>query len=247
MSLSDISLTPQPGAATRTRAVLSTAALEVRLMMRNGEQLLLTLGIPVLMLIGLSTLHFINLGPGKAINWATPGVLTLAVMSTAFTAQAISTGFDRRSGAITFLGSTPLGRGGLLAGKTFAIIVPIAFALGWQPHGDPISAIVYIVLGTAAFTALGIALAGALRAEAVLAVANAIWLVLLLVGGVIIPLDKLPHGLALIAAGTPSGALGAGLRSVLVHGDSLAGWPVLVLLAWFALGVGVAVKTFKWD
>ena len=182
MSLSDISLTPQPGAATRTRAVLSTAALEVRLMMRNGEQLLLTLGIPVLMLIGLSTLHFINLGPGKAINWATPGVLTLAVMSTAFTAQAISTGFDRRSGAITFLGSTPLGRGGLLAGKTlaviaielvqFAIIVPIAFALGWQPHGDPISAIVYIVLGTAAFTALGIALAGALRAEAVLAVTH---------------------------------------------------------------------------
>lgn len=257
MSMVSLDLSPRPGAAKRSKAVAATARLEVSLMMRNGEQLLLTLGIPVIMLIALSTLHFVNLGPGKAINWATPGVLTLAVMSTAFTATAIATGFDRRSGALTLLGSTPLGRSGLLLGKTlavvvieliqFAILVPLAFALGWQPAGDPIFAIFYLVLGTATFTALAVALAGALRAEAVLAVANAIWLVLLLVGGVIIPLDRLPHGLALIAAATPSGALGAGLRSVLVHGDIVAGWPTLVLLIWLAVGVGVAVKTFSWD
>jgi ABC-2 type transport system permease protein len=257
MSIDRLTLSPQPGAAKRTHAIASTAALEVRLMMRNGEQLLLTLGIPVILLLGLSTLHFITLGPGPAVNWATPGVMTLAIMSTAFTAQAIATGFDRRSGALTILGSTPLGRSGLLAGKTlavvfveiiqFAILVPLAFALGWQPHGDPISVLAYVVIGTAAFSALGIALAGALRAEAVLAVANAIWLVLLLVGGTVIPLDRLPHWLAVIAAGTPSGALGAGLRSVLVHGDSLAGWPILVLTVWTAIGVVVALRTFQWD
>ncbi len=257
MSLEQLALSPSPGAASRLRAIMSTALLEVRLMMRNGEQLLLTLGIPVILLVGLSKVHIVNLGPGPAVNWATPGVLTLAIMSTAFTAQAISTGFDRRSGAITLLGSTPLGRTGLLAGKTvaviaieliqFAILFPLAFALGWQPHGDPISAIGYIVFGTAAFSALGIALAGALRAEAVLAAANAIWLVLLLVGGTIIPLERLPHGLALLAAATPSGALGAGLRSVLVHGDSIAAWPVVILLLWAALGAVTAARTFQWD
>jgi ABC-2 type transport system permease protein len=257
MSVEQLDLTPRPGAANWTRAVLSTAALEVRLMMRNGEQLLLTLGIPVILLIGLSTLHFITLGPGPAVNWATPGVMTLAIMSTAFTAQAIATGFDRRSGALTILGSTPLGRDGLLAGKTlgvvcieliqFAILVPLAFALGWQPHGDPASVVGYLIIGTAAFSALGFALAGALRAEAVLAAANAIWLVLLLIGGTVIPLDRLPHWLAVIAAGTPSGALGAGLRSVLVYGDSIAGWPVVVLLVWTAIGTFIALKTFKWD
>jgi len=257
MSLDAIDFTPRPAAAPRLRSVLATAALEVRLMMRNGEQLLLTLGIPVLLLLGLSTLHFVTLGPGPAIQWAMPGVMTLAIMSTAFTAQAIATGFDRRSGAMTFIGSTPLGRLGLLAGKTlavivieliqFAILVPIAYALSWHPHGDPVSVVAYLIVGTAAFSSLGFALAGALRAEAVLAAANAIWLALLFVGGTVIPLDRLPHGLALVAAATPSGALGAGLRSVLVHGDSLAAWPLLVLCGWTVFGVVVAARTFKWD
>jgi len=257
MSIEHLDLSPRSAAAPRLRAITSTAALELRLMLRNGEQLLLTLGIPLILLIGLSKIHIVSLGPGPAINWAAPGVMTLAVMSTAFTAQAIATGFDRRSGALTVLGNSPLGRGGLLAGKTlavvgieviqFAILVPLAFALGWQPRGDLITALIYVVLGTAAFSALGIALAGALRAEAVLAVANAIWLVLLLVGGTIIPLDRYPHWLAVIAGGTPAGALGAGLRSNLVHGDMLQPVWVIVLLVWGAIGVGAAARTFKWE
>ena len=246
------SLAPQ--ADSPWRRVRAQAGLELRINLRNGEQLLLTLGIPLLLLIALST--FLTLG-GDGINDVTPGIMALAVLSTAFTGLAIATGFERRYGVIRALGRSPLGRTGLLLGKTvailliealqFALIVLVATVLGWDPQGSWWSAIVLVVLGTAALSACGFLLAGIMRAEAVLAVANATFLVLMLAGGIVVPLDRLPAGLAAVAGLTPSGALAQGLRDVLTDGEALPLMAVGVLVAW-TVAAGIAgARWFKWS
>ena len=139
-------------------------------------------------------------------------------MSTAFTGQAIATAFDRRSGVLRLLGTTPLGRGGLLAGRIAAVLAVeciqwvvlggLALALGWRPHlaGLPL-AVLGLLLGTATFVSLALLVAGTLRAEAVLAVANLLWVVLLPLG-LLLPADRLPGVAAAVAPWTPGGALG---------------------------------------
>jgi len=246
---------PQP----RHTIVFRQSVFELRLLLRNGEQILLTLLIPVVLLVGLGRTTVVSVGDIDAarIDVVVPGILALAVMSTAFTSLAISTGFDRRAGVLKFLGATPLLRSGLLwsrAGATLAmvaiqllVLLPLAFAMGWSPAGSLLSALVVIAAGVASFATLGIALAGLLRAEATLAAANAIYLLLLLAGGVVIPLSELPGSMAAIAALLPSGALGEGLRQVLLHGEALP-WPQLaVLLAWTAAAGLVASRTFRWE
>lgn len=251
------SFTPSPGAAPVARMVSAQARLELGLLMRNGEQLLLTLVIPVVLLVALTLVGVVDLGDGRRVDVVTPGILALAVMSTAFTAQAISTGFDRRSGALKLLGATPLPRWALVAAKTLAVlavevlqvtvIVITAVILGWDPQGSWLAAIVLLVLGTAAFSALGLALAGVLRAEATLAVANGIYLLLLLGGGVVIPLAALPPAMAAVVQWLPSAALGGGLRVVLLAGEPLPWVAVAILVGWAAAGVLVAARTFRWE
>ncbi|MBC7290072.1 MAG: ABC transporter permease, partial [Actinotalea sp.] len=155
----------------------------MRTVLRNGEQLVITLVLPVLLLVVLTRTSFVDLGTDDRIGLVAPGILALAVMSTAFTSQAIATGFDRRNGVLRLLATTPLGRGGLLAGKVLGIVavealqivvlVGVALGLGWRPDpaGLPGAALA-LVLGTAAFTGFALLVAGTLRAEAVLAVAN---------------------------------------------------------------------------
>lgn len=250
---------PAPGAAPVARMVAAQGRLELGLMLRNGEQLLLTIVIPVVLLVALSAADVVSLGSDGArrVDVVTPGILALAVMSTAFAAQAIATGFDRRSGALKLLGATPLPRWGLVAAKTVAVVViealqvavlvPVALVLGWQPRGSWLAALVVMLAGTLAFSALGLALAGLLRAEATLAVANGIYLLLLLGGGVVIPLAVLPDAIAAVARWLPSAALGGGLRDVLLLGAPLPWAAVGLLLAWAALGVVVAARTFRWE
>jgi ABC-2 type transport system permease protein len=248
---------PAPGAAPIRRMLGAQTRLELGLLLRNGEQLLLTLVIPVVLLVALSTIGIVDLGAGPRVDVVTPGILALAVMSTAFTAQAIATGFDRRSGALKLLGATPLPRWTLVAAKTLAVLavealqllvlVPVALLLGWQPQGSWAAAGLLIVLGTVAFSALGLALAGVLRAEATLAVANGVYLLLLLGGGVVIPLEQMPAPLAAVAAWLPSAALGGGLRDVLLRGDPLPWVAAGILAAWAAAGIAVAARTFRWE
>lgn len=250
-------LAPRPGSAPRRRILATQTAAEIRMTLRNGEQLLLTLVIPLVLLVGLSHLPTSLVGHSPAIDAVAPGIIALAVISTAFTGQAIATGFERRYGVLRLLGATPLGRSGLLVAKTLGVlavetvqivlITAVAFMLGWNPVGDPVSAVVLVVLGTAAFSALGLLLAGTLRAEGTLAVANAVYLLLLAIGGVVIPADRLPDALATLVSLLPSAALGQGLRDVLLHGQLLPLGPALVLLVW-ALGAGVATaRTFRWS
>jgi ABC-2 type transport system permease protein len=237
--------------------VLSQAAYEVRSTLRNGEQLLLTLAIPLILLVGLSRLPVDLIGHSPAIDAVTPGVLALAVVSTAFTGQAIAVGFERRYGVLRLLGSTPLGRTGLLLAKTLgvlaveavqvALIAGVALALGWSPAGSPLSALVLLLLGTAAFSALGLLLGGTLRAEGTLAVANGLYLLMLVAGGLVVPATRMPDAWAAVVPFLPSGALGEGLRTVLLDGQALPLQPVLVLVAWAAATGFAAVRAFRWD
>jgi ABC-2 type transport system permease protein len=251
---------PAPGAAPLPRMIGAQAALELRTLLRNGEQLVLTLIIPVLLLGAFSQENLVSYGPGSRIDFLAPGILALAVMSTAFTSQAIATGFERRYGVLKRLGATPLSRRGLIAAKTLTVlivevlqsvlIVVVALALGWHPHGGAAGVAwvaVLMVAGTAAFSGLALLIAGTLRAEATLAAANLVYLVMLGIGGVVFPLTKFPAAARPALRLLPAGALSDGLRSVLQHGAGLPARDLLVLVIWAAAGIALAVRTFRWE
>jgi ABC-2 type transport system permease protein len=236
--------------------VLAQARFDATVILRNGEQFLLMLVLPALALAALAFTRVPDLGAGRRIDAAAPGVLALAIMSAAFTGQAIGTGFDRRYGVLRLLGTTPLGRSGLLAGRVLAVLGvealqiaalgALAGVLGWQPRGAGVPAALAAVLaGTAAFVSLGLLLAGTLRSEAVLAAANLIWVLLLAGGGVLIPPARL-GAFAPLARALPSGALGDALRGALQAGS--VRWGALaVLVAWAAAGSLAAARWFSWD
>jgi ABC-2 type transport system permease protein len=247
--------TPRPGAGAPLRMLAVQSATEMRLALRNGEQVLLTLLIPVVLLVGLSTLDVVPL-PEPRIAAVVPGVLALAVMSTAFTGQAIALGFDRRYGVVRRLAATALPRWLLIAGRLVAVLGTVALqvvvlcglavALGWRPQASGLGwALLLLLLGCAAFGSLGILLGGSLRAEITLAVANLVWFVLLLAGGIVVPLGMLPGPLAALAAALPSGALAEALRSALAEGHAPSATQVIVLLAWTVVASALAVRTVK--
>ncbi|MEU7643831.1 ABC transporter permease [Streptomyces huasconensis] len=249
--------TPKPGAAPLPRMIAAQAALETRMLLRNGEQLLLTVVIPTLLLVLFSVVDIIDTGEGKAVDFLAPGVLALAVMSTAFTGQAIATGFERRYGVLKRLGASPLPRWGLMAAKTLSVLVTevlqvalltaIALALGWSPHGNPFSVLLLLLLGTAAFSGLGLLMAGTLKAEVTLAAANLVFLLLLMGGGVIVPLDKFPGAVQAVLGLLPVSALSDGLRDVLRHGAGMPWADLGILAVWAVLGLGAAARFFRWE
>lgn len=251
---------PAPGAAPLSRMVRTQAAMETRLLLRNGEQLLIALVIPLLVLVGgLESGDLVDLGAGRRVDILTPGVFALAVMSSAFTSVAIATGFERRYGVLKRLGASPLPRSGLLAGKTGAVLLVeslqiavlsvTAVSLGWRPEGGVVAvlaSVLLVILGTAAFGSLALAMAGTLRAEATLAAANLVYLLLLVGGGVVVPLDRYPEAVQPLIELLPSGALAEGLREALT-GQGLSWLAVLVLTVWAAAGAALTSRTFRWE
>ncbi|GAA3657456.1 ABC transporter permease [Nocardioides ginsengisoli] len=250
---------PAPGAAPAVRQLLTQAGMEARLMLRNGEQLLLAVVIPVIVLVGavrgVEKVGF-DLG-GKPIDVLTPGVLALATMSTAFTSLAIATGFERRYGVLKRLGTAPLSRATLLGGKVlalllvevfqFVVIGGVGLALGWTGPagvGGVLAVLLAALCGTAAFAALGMLLAGSLRAEATLAAANLVYLLLLAGGAVVLPADQY-GGLGDVVRWLPSGALGEAMRSAC--DGAVAVRDLVVLVAWAVLGSALTARTFKWE
>ncbi len=255
--------TPRPGAAPLHRQVAAQARMESRLMLRNGEQLLLAIVIPVIVLVGGvagADRLGLDLQGHRAVDVLTPGVLALAVMSTAFTSIAIATGFERRYGVIKRLGASPLPRHGLLLGKVLALLnvvalqlvslVVVGLLLGWRPTPDhpPLTlaaTVLAVAAGTWAFASLGLLVAGVLRAEAVLALANLVYLLLMAGGGVVLPTSS--YGAASgVIQWLPSAALGDAMRGALVdaHLDLTA---LLVLIAWGAVGTLLTARTFTWE
>ncbi|WP_432139350.1 ABC transporter permease [Streptomyces sp. bgisy154] len=233
------------------------AALETRMLLRNGEQLLLTVIIPALLLVLFSSVDVVDTGEGEAVDFLTPGVLALAVMSTAFTGQAIATGFERRYGVLKRLAASPLPRWGLMTAKTAAVLVTeilqvilltaIAFALGWSPHGNPLAVALLLLLGTAAFSGLGLLMAGTLRAEATLGAANLVFLLLLVGGGVVVPLDEFPSAAQDVLGVLPIAALSDGLRDVLRDGAGMPWGDLGILAGWAVLGLAAAGRFFRWE
>lgn len=252
--------TPAPGAAPLHRQVRAQAWMETKLILRNGEQLLLAVIIPILALVGGTVAaRRVDLDlADRPIDVLAPGVLALAVMATSFTSLAIATGFERRYGLLKRLGASPLPRVGLLLGKVLAlllvqvfqavVICAAALALGWQPAGGPVGALIAVVaalFGTCAFAGLGLALAGALRAEATLAAANLVFLLLMMGGGIVLP--RSTYGAAEGALQfLPSAALGDALRDAFLEGR-LNGLALVVLLGWAAAGAALASRFFKWE
>ncbi|MEU8518406.1 ABC transporter permease [Streptomyces sp. NBC_01216] len=248
---------PRPGAAPVGRMIAAQTVLETRMLLRNGEQLLLTVIIPSLLLVLFSTVDIVDTGADAAVDFLAPGVLALAVMSTAFTGQAIATGFERRYGVLKRLGASPLPRWALMTSKTLSVLVTevlqvlllaaIALGLGWSPHGGPLPVLVLLALGTAAFSGLGLLMAGTLRAEATLAAANLVFLLLLVGGGVIVPLDRFPGVVRAALELLPVSALSEGLRDVLRDGVAMPWGQAAVLAVWAVLGLGAAAKWFRWE
>ncbi|MFI6337654.1 ABC transporter permease [Streptomyces sp. NPDC050535] len=237
--------------------IAAQAVLETRMLLRNGEQLLLTVVIPTLLLVLFSTVDIVDTGSGRSVDFLTPGILALAVMSTAFTGQAIATGFERRYGVLKRLAASPLPRWGLMTAKTASVLVTeilqvllvtvIALALGWSPHGNPFAVLLLLVLGTAAFSGLGLLMAGTLKAEATLAAANLVFLLLLVGGGVIVPLDKFPPGAQDVLALLPISALSDGLRDVLRDGAGMPWVNLGILAVWAVAALAAAGKFFRWE
>ncbi|MGE5763818.1 MAG: ABC transporter permease [Mycobacterium leprae] len=255
---------PHPGAAPVPRMVASQARMELRLTLRRGESVLLTLVIPVLLLVLFGTVRLVDVD----LDFLVPGVVALAVMSTAFTGQAIATGYERSYGVLKRLGATPLPRSGLLAGKTIAVLavevlqilvlVTVALLLGWRPMGGAgggtgagtaLAFASLVALGTAAFSGLGLLMAGTLRAEATLAAANLVYVLLLVTGGVVFPLDRFPATVRTVLDLSPLAALSSGLRAVLASAPTAggAGAAALTLLGWAVVGLGAAALTFRWE
>ena len=247
-----------PTAAPVARRVAAQGAFEMRAVLRNGEQVMVTVLLPLILLVGLARATFVAFDTGGAsrIDLVAPGVLAFALMSSAFTSPAIGTAFDRRYGVLRLMATTPLGPGGLLAGKLVGVLAVqvaqvvvvggVALALGWHPVAAGIpAAVVAWLLGTAAWGAAALLAAGRVRAEAVIALANLV-LVLLAFGGVVLPASVLPGGPAHVVGWLPSGALGEALRSALL--DGTWGWrPLLVLAAWAALLSAGAARWFRWS
>jgi ABC-2 type transport system permease protein len=235
------------------RKVWAQARAEVVLTLRRGESVLLALGIPVLLLAFFSTVDVLDVD----VDFLAPGVLALAAMSTAMVSLGIATGFERQYLVLKRLGATPLGRGALLAGKVaavlavelvqVAVLVPLALALGWSPDGNALSAAGALLLGTIGFAGLGMLMAGALRAEATLAAANGLYLVLLLLGGMVVPVSRLPGALRAVARALPAAALSDAVRGAFSVGAHVPGRTWLVLAGWAVLAPLAAALTFRWE
>lgn len=255
-----LELSPRPGSATAAAMVARQSAMELRLLVRNGEQLLLTVAIPLLLLVvGTRADAVVDLGPGRTIDVITPGVLGLAVLSTSFTSVAIATGFERRYGVLKRLGASPLPRWGLLAGKVLAVLVTelvqlallagVAVGLGWRPDGGPGAVgwtLLVVLLATVAFGALGLLIAGTLRAEATLALANLAYVLLLVGGGLFVPRDRHPETVRPLIDVLPSGALGESLRET-VTGAAPPASALTVLLVWALVAGALTARTFRWE
>jgi ABC-2 type transport system permease protein len=240
------------------RAVVAQARTELTLALRQGEQLIVSLGVPLGILVFFSTVDVLPKGKvDRPVDFLVPAVLALAVMSSSMVSLGIGTGFERYYGVLKRLGATPLGRPRLIAAKILSVLVTevIQFAvlivagdlLGWHAGGGWIAAAVAALLGTAAFAGLGLLLAGTLSGPLNLAACNGLYLLLLITGGMMVPFEKLPSALRSVAEVFPAAALSDAIIGSLTTGQSVHGESWIVLVVWAVSMPMVAAWRFRWD
>jgi ABC-2 type transport system permease protein len=245
--------------ASPLAATAAQTGMELRLTARRGENVLVTIIIPVVVLLFFASFSILPSGTGRPVDFLLPGTLALAIIATSLVNLGIATAYERNYGVLKRLGGSPLTRPGLLAAKMSAVLVVevgqivlllvIAAVLGWRlgPGAEPALLVVGLLLGTLAFAGLGLLMAGALRAEATLALANALFIAFLLLGGIVIPVDQLPGPLATVAGLLPAAALADVFRAALVSGDIAVAGPVAILVIWGVGAVALAARTFRWE
>jgi ABC-2 type transport system permease protein len=241
----------------KTKAVVAQTRAELALTLRRGESLIVTIAIPLGILVFFAKVDTIATDYKKPVDFLVPGVLALAVMSAAMVSLGIATGFERRYGVLKRLGATPLSRTGLLVAKTATIllleavqalaIIATGAALGWHVPSGVVAALGLLLLGTVAFAGIGLLFAGTLRAEANLALANGLFLVLLFLGGMAYPLSKLPGPLEAFARLLPAAALSECVRGVLSSGRAFPTGSFIVLVVWAIAAPAAAVHYFRWE
>ena len=245
-------------AAPLGRQVLAQTRVELLMTLRRGESVLITLIVPVLLLVFFASLNIIPATKGKAIDFLLPGMLALAVMATGMVSLGIATAYERYYGVLKRLGSSPLPRSGLIIAKVISVLVleliQVIVLLGvaiifydWRPAGSLLLTLLVLAIGTVTFASLGLAMAGALRAEVTLAGANGLYLLFLLLGGGILPLSHLPTTLAVIAQILPAAALTQALQASMSNNAAFPGFALLILIIWAVIILLVAVRTFRWE
>jgi len=240
----------------KRKALIAQARAETMLQLRRGENLIVTLAIPLGILVFFAKVDAISTDFAHPVDFLVPGVLSLAVMAAAMVSLGIATGFERRYGVLKRLGSTPLSRGGLLVAKTATVlaleilqillVVAVGVAIGWHVPAGIVPAVGLLLIGTIAFAGIGMLMAGTLRAEANLAAANGLFLVLLFLGGMAYPLAKLPTVMQDFAKALPAAALSETVRSVLSAHAFPAG-ELAVLIAWAVGAPLLAARYFRWE
>lgn len=246
--------------ASPVATTLAQTGMELRLTARRGENVLVTIVIPVVVLLFFASVAVLPTGSGRPVDFLLPGTLALAVIATSLVNLGIATAYERNYGVLKRLGGSPLTRGGLLGAKMLAVLaveigqvvllVAIATAvLGWRPgpSASPALFVLALLLGTLAFAGLGLLLAGALRAEATLAIANGLFVAFLLLGGIVIPVAELPESLATIAGLLPAAALADAFRVALGSGEADVARALATLAAWGIGAVVLALRTFRWE
>ena len=244
-------------AAPFVRTILAQTRVELLLSLRRGESVLVTLVIPMVLLAFFMSVGSLPVPVEQPIDFLLPGTVALAVMATGLANLGIATAYERGDGVLKRLGATPLRRSGLVAAKLLAVLVleaiqvgaliAIAVGYGWRPQGAPWLAALALVLGTAAFAGLGLAMAGTLRPEATLALANGLFLLLLLLGGLFLPLSALPGWMAAIGHLLPAAALAEVLRGTLAAPASVPAGSLLLLVGWAIVAPLAAALTFRWE
>lgn len=248
----------ESNAAPIAQQVFEQVKCELLLTARRGENVLITLVVPVVLLIFFTSLNLAPKIGGSTINFLLPGILALAIIAAGMVNLGIATAYERYYGVLKRLGSSPLSRSSLIIAKVISILilelfqvimlVGVAIALyGWQPAGSPLLASLTVALGTVTFAGLGLAMAGALRAEVTLAGANALYLVFLLIGGGLVPVSRLPALLADFSQLLPATALTQALQATMTNGNPFPAIPLIVLTVWAVAVLLVAARTFQWE
>jgi len=249
-------------AAPAWRSTLAMTAMELRLALRRGETLVATVVLPVVVLVFFSSVLVIPSGAGRPVEFLLPGSIAFAVIATSLVSLGITTGYDRFYGVLKRLGGSPLSRPELLTAKILAVlaveavqvallVVVATMGLGWTAPAEasPALVIVAVLLGTLAFAGIGLLLAGTLRAETMLAVANILFVLSLVLGGIVVPVDHLPAPLATLAQALPAAALADALRVALAAQPAPpdAAGSIAILAIWGVGAVLLAARTFRWE